>query len=124
MKLHDPTLFSHQWVEDIVYFEGPLLALLRDVSGEQYLYYWTGHDAFEGESVNCWLAVKVTDEQIAEYKAKRFTLLQIVRSVPQVYLVSIDEDLKTRQVVEINSDDVPLHLLPPNDSFYDKELAP
>ncbi len=110
--------FKHQWVEDILYHEGPLLSLLKASTSQDFFYYWCG--VFNKQ--NQWLAFEVTRDQIEGYKNGDATLLEIVKSHDHAYLVFIDVERKVRRVWQYSLGDLPKGVLPPTDSYFDADL--
>lgn len=121
--------YDDQWIEDILYYEGPLLALFRDNgSGHYSFHYWLG---VVEEKYNKWVVFNITEDLLKDYKLGKQSLYQIATNTMfyrvgldggdalRVYL--LDEDLNTvrNELVPITDD-----LLPPVDSYYDPDLAP
>lgn len=111
--------FAHRWVEDILYFEGPILSLLKASTSQDYFYYWLGFR----RSANQWLAVDVSRSEIEEYKEKETSLLQIIEGKEVVHIVSTDKERKVTSAIKVNVADLPESYLPPPTSFFDPELC-
>lgn len=112
--------FNPQWVEDLVYFEGPLLSYVKENSQQDYFYLWVDSDSFQ----NRWLAIPVSRDQIRHYKNKNLTLQQIILSNESVYFVDIGSDFKTTRSFSIKSSDLEDSVMPAHDSYFDSDLSP
>jgi hypothetical protein len=112
---------SHVWVEDILFFDGPILALLKASSRQDYFYYWVDSD----ESYNRWLAIPVSRGTIEEYKRGSLSLLSVVGEAhDRLFLLDINAALEPRTAWSVEFVSLPDDYLPPAESFYDSSLAP
>jgi hypothetical protein len=112
--------FSHQWVEDILYFEGPILSLLKANTAQDYFYFFCG----ERRQSTDWLAFEVSRDDIEKYKTKAVTLLDIIQSKEHVFFLTTNNRQAIDYVLKIKSTDVPEQFLPPDESYFDAELCP
>jgi hypothetical protein len=109
--------FSINWIEDYIYYDGPVLSLIKS-NEKTYFYLWADSD----DECNRWLAITVSEEQIEQYKDRKLTLLDIVNSNPTLFYVDIDNDLKISRTMSVDRTYVKNEFLPSEDSFYDSSL--
>ncbi|MEL6950145.1 MAG: hypothetical protein AAGM16_08520 [Pseudomonadota bacterium] len=111
---------SHQWVEDLLYFDGPLLSLLKGSTSQDYFYYFVE----QGPMANRWLAFAVSRSSIHDYLARHQTLRDLVEAQDSVYIVDVDDSGEVILAIESFTSDVPEKYFPPVDSLFDSELSP
>ncbi len=106
-------------VMDLIYFEGPLLSLFKNESGDHYLYYWCDVD----DIYNRWIIFRISQQNLKNYLLKKTALSDlIVKPVDGfVYVVDINDELRFNNVCLIKSDELPQSYIPESDSFYDME---
>lgn len=110
---------GHRWVEDILYFEGPLLSLLKASASQDFFYYWCG--TFNKQ--NRWLALEVSRDQIEQYRNQDLSLLDILNSLGYGYVVFIDATQKIKSSWKYSVDDLPEVCVPPEESYFDPDLS-
>ncbi|RQW69056.1 hypothetical protein EBB56_18585 [Halomonas sp. YLB-10] len=111
---------NHRWVEDILYFDGPILSILKGSTTQDYFYYWCDAD----DRHNRWMILPVSREQIIEYKSSKITLLDICKNKKSVTFVDINEELNPKKGIDVSLDSVPDDYLPPEESYFDIDLCP
>lgn len=112
--------FSHRWVEDIIYFDGPLLSILKGSTTQDYFYYWCDSD----NRFNRWMCIPVTRKEIINYKSEKISLLDLCKKRAQLLFVDINSDLKPQKGKKVDFENIPEEYLPPAESFFDQELSP
>lgn len=108
-------------IADLVYYDGPLLTLLSNQTGENdYFYYWCDID----DQYNRWLVFRVTKTQIKSYLQGQRSLREVIRHpIDNYYFVGdMDNQLNWQQVWLVMPSDLPSSYLPKADSWFDKEL--
>jgi|TARA_R110000851_G_scaffold68733_9_gene154256 hypothetical protein len=118
-KVNKPDL-RHRWVEDILYFEGPILSILKGSTTQDFFYYWCDAD----NRYNRWMSLPVSRQDIIRYKSGDITLLNICNSRKSIVFVDIDAKLEPQRGVEVALDSIPEEYLPPEESFFDADLSP
>jgi hypothetical protein len=115
VAIHQRFLPEVKHVEDLEYFEGPLLSEFRSVSGEPYLYYWCDAD----ESANRWLVLRVPERSLLQLKARQLTLhgIMTVQGQAAFHIVDLgpDGDVVASSMVLLS--ELPSEYLPRNDSY-------
>lgn len=106
-------------VTDLIYFDGPLLTLSENESGDSYLYYWCDAD----ENYNRWMILRLGNADLTSYIFKRLSLKDLILSPVDgfVYIADIDDELRYNNVWLIQPDKLPEQYIPEGDSFYDFE---
>src|SRR2546426_10371294 len=76
---------------DLVYYDGPVLALRESPSGDPYLQLWCD----VGDNTNRWLVFRTAREQLTKYVDRHSTLRELVLAPPDgfLYLADVGEDL-------------------------------
>ncbi len=112
--------FAHQWVEDLLYFEGPLLSLLKASTSQDYFYFHIDQDKANVR----WLAFTVSRKDIRDYLSRKKTLLEMVYERESVELVDLDFNGEVVEAIRCQVSDMPPEYLPGEDSWFISELAP
>lgn len=117
--IHGSSLENAKRVADLIYHEGPLLSLFRNERSENLLFYWCDSDS----TANRWLAIRVSDQILDDYLAKRTSLYSIVTAPRDafVYVVDIDGEGVFKTVQIISPRGLPSDYVPNEDSFYEFE---
>jgi hypothetical protein len=110
---------SHIWVEDLVYFDGPLVSLIKESTTQDYLYIFV-----DSGQLNRWLAVPVERDSLIEYREGGLSLRGVVGKSAAAYLVDIDGDGAHQALYRCEISDIPPAYLPDEDSFFDPSLCP
>jgi len=107
------------FVSDLIYFEGSLLSLFKNETGDIYLYYWCDAD----ENYNRWMIFRLSKEKLKSYIFKKLSLNYLILSPIDgfVYIADIDDNLQYSNIYLVQPDKIPESYLPENDSFYDFE---
>jgi hypothetical protein len=101
---------------DLVYYDGPVLALSEGPSGDPYLHLWCDVD----DNTNRWLVFRVTREQLTRFVNRLVPLRQLVVSPPDgfLYLADVRNDLSYAAVQLVLPTALPDSYVPPADSNY------
>lgn len=108
-------------VADLVYYDGPLLTLLGNDSGENYyFYYWCSVD----DHYNRWLVFRVTEKQIRSYLTGQISLRYLILNPADNYyfLGDMDNDLEWQQVYLVMPENLPKSYLPRKEVPFNREL--
>jgi hypothetical protein len=108
-------------INDLIYFDGPLLSHYVDASGNNMLFYWVDVD----DKYNRWLFFRVENDLLNKYVDKKRTLFDLIRNRGDsfVYMVDIDDNIlyhNTRLVLVKNIDS---SYLPSEDSYFEFESS-
>lgn len=93
LKTHPVT--TAKWVESLLEYEGPLLAVFRtqspwfDDAGRLLLFLWTD---VEPSDANRWLVVYIQEEDVTALKERRKTTLGCIMNSPDGYVYFVDFD--------------------------------
>lgn len=104
-------------IDDLIYFDGPLLSFYSNDDGENYLYYWVDVD----ETCNRWIVVPIEIVQLNDYLNKKITLYSFIKSYLTGYLIDLDDKLETQNIYLIQISDLQDDYLPDINSFYSCE---
>lgn len=104
---------------DLVYFEGSLLSLYENASGEPFLSLW----ADVGDSVNRWLVFRASSESVAAYVGRSRSLRDVLLSSGDGYVFVVDakEPGDFSNVTAVRTEALPTAYIPAVDSFYEFE---
>lgn len=119
-KSRSPSEIKYHWVEDIIFFDGPVLSYVRGNSQQDYFYLWVDNDW----QFNRWMAIPVTREMIRGYKNLTLSLLNIVQQNPFVIFVDIDDAFKVKRAFQLPVRHIPSEILPKPESFFNPDFCP
>lgn len=118
-KIPKSEVDGHQWVEDIIYHEGPVLSLLKGSTSQDYFYYWVDSSS----TVNRWLAIPVSRKTIEEYRNCRISLFDVINRESTIKVVDIDNEFKPKYAWSVTIENVPEDYLPAKNSLFDPGLS-
>lgn len=104
-------------IDDLIYFDGPLLSFYSNDSGDNYLYYWVDVDDF----CNRWVVFSVELSELNDYLNGITTLYSLIHSSLTGYLLDLDDNLATKNVLLIQISDLPDDYIPEIKSIYSCE---
>ena len=109
-------------IEDLIFFEGPLLSHYVSEKGDDYLFYWVDRD----EKDNRWLVLRVSMANLQKYIGKELSLRELIENPNDgfLYSVDIDNDLQYHSVKLVQPSTLPEEYLPEEDSYYAFEPIP
>ena len=109
-------------IEDLIFFEGPLLSHFVSEKGDDYLFYWVDRD----EKDNRWLVLRVSMANLQKYIGKELSLRELIENPNDgfLYSVDIDNDLQYHSVKLVQPSTLPEEYLPEEDSYYAFEPIP
>jgi hypothetical protein len=104
------------WIEDLSYYDGPLLSLFRTKAGDIILFSWVDCD----ESANRWLVFEVSKDQLDAYLTGEIPLRTLMERPKHNSLCVLDlgDDANYATGKRITPDGIPTEYLPAIDSFY------
>lgn len=104
-------------IDDLIYFDGPLLSFYTNDGGDNYLYYWVDVDDF----CNRWVVFPVDLAELNDYLNEKITLHSLITSSLTGYVLDLDDKLETQSVHLIQISDLPDDYLPEINSIYNCE---
>lgn len=105
-------------VRDLIYYDGPLLSLFVDESGQSYLYNWCDCDA----QCNRWLVFAVAPAALEAYEGGQKSLRSLIEEAPAWFVVDMDTNAAVQRVWQVQASNLPSSYWPDPDSFYSPEL--
>lgn len=105
-----------EFVEDLIYYDGPLLSHYKNSNEDTWLYYWVSCNS----ECNKWLLIKLDSLQILQdFKDSKISLLELIRDhYKELFIQEIDSSLQVRKNIEIDYSDLDPSFLPSQDSYY------
>ena len=105
---------------DLIYFDGPLVSLLENESGESYLYCWSDVNSVD----NRWLVFRVTKNSLQDYLLGKVSLRDLILNPVDAfhYAIDIDNDLEVKNTFWILPENLPDSYVPEEDSYHDPSL--
>lgn len=104
-------------VDDLIYFDGPLLSTYKKEDGSLFLILWTDNSTTD----NRWCVIPVEDETLTSFLDKEITLRDVINKTEDVIFKDIysegDEQLE-RQVKKVLVKDIPEEYMPTSDSYF------
>jgi hypothetical protein len=101
-------------IDDLIYFDGPLLSFYSNGQGDNYLYYWVDVD----EVCNRWIVFPIDLNELNNYLNKKLTLYSLLIKTRNVYVLDLDNDIHTQNIWLTLISNLPIDYLPEEQSFY------
>lgn len=104
-------------VDDLIYFDGPLLSTYQKEDGSLFLILWVDNTATD----NRWCVIPVEDETLTSFLDKEITLRDVINKTENVIfkdLYSEGNELLERQVKKVLVKDIPEEYMPTNESYF------
>jgi hypothetical protein len=104
-------------IADLIYFDGPILSLLKNNKDDYYFYCWSDGD----DQFNRWLVFRITSPDLHLYlEEKEITLRQLILHPVDGFLYSadIDNDLNYHNVMFVEPANLPDSYLPTENTYY------
>jgi len=104
-------------VDDLIYFDGPLLSTYKKEDGSLFLILWVDNTATD----NRWCVIPVEDETLTSFLDKEITLRDVINKTEDVIfkdLYSEGNELLERQVKKVLVKDIPEEYMPTNESYF------
>ncbi|MFH1115181.1 MAG: hypothetical protein V1792_14825 [Pseudomonadota bacterium] len=107
---------EHDFVADLVYFEGPFISLFTSPDGYFYLYCWRDVD----DAYNRWVMARADKVTIKRYISGVISLRDIITRPRDgfLYLIDMDENGEYESVYSVDPKDLPSSYIPDANSFY------
>lgn len=112
---------SFVYIQDVIYYDGPLLSLFENEQEEPHLVLWCDCD----DTVNRWMRIALTKEDYDSYIDGKVSLLTIIQKQKSVVFYEIfakceDNVFEERNFTEVLLEDIDPEYLP-TEHFFDKE---
>ena len=104
-------------VDDLIYFDGPLLSTYKKEDGSLFLILWVDNT----DTDNRWCVIPVEDETLTSFLDKEITLRDVINKTENVIfkdLYSEGNELLERQVKKVLVKDIPEEYMPTNESYF------
>ena len=108
-----------QWVQDLEYFDGPLVSLFQNRKKHNYLYYCVDTDSI----VNRWMVCRISETSLLRLSARRIPLDQVIPNGLEddfVYVVDLDNEGETQSVLQVMIGAIPEAYTPAEGAFLSK----
>ncbi len=132
---------GHVHVDDLIYFDGPLLSRYTDKQNNIWFYLWCDSESFSTNDRKAWkerwLFFLVSSDDFAAYMDKQKSLLNLLESSNGIYIMDTDYDdnknsenmltgipqvVPVKSVISMVSLNEISEYAPLEDSFYDESL--
>ncbi|NDP22609.1 MAG: hypothetical protein GZ091_16230 [Paludibacter sp.] len=104
-------------IDNLIYFDGPLLSFYTNDDGDNYLYYWVDVDDF----CNRWMVFPVELAELNDYLNEKTTLYSLINRSLTGYVLDLDDNLEAVNTFLIQISDLPEDYLPEIKSIYNCE---
>lgn len=104
-------------VEDLIYFDGPLLSVCVKEDESLVLMLWTDNSDLD----NRWCMIPVEKDILTSFLDKELTLKEVIEKNESVIFRDMyleNEKLSDRNVLEVLVKDIPSEYMPCNDSYF------
>lgn len=104
-------------VDDLIYFDGPLLSTYQKEDGSLFLILWVDNSTTD----NRWCVIPVKKETLTFFLDKEITLRDVINKTEDVVfkdLYSEGDELLERQVKKVLVKDIPEEYMPTNESYF------
>ena len=104
-------------VDDLIYFDGPLLSTYKKEDGSLFLILWVDNTTTD----NRWCVIPVEEETLTSFLDKEITLRDVINKTEHVIfkdLYSEGSELLERQIKKVLAKDSPEEYMPTNESYF------
>lgn len=107
-------------VNDLIYFDGPILTHFKDGYGKDILFYWVDAD----NKFNRWLVFQIAESDLADYLLKRKNLREIFdKPINDVfYTTEIGDNFNYENTNIIYKENLPSEYFPEAQSYFELEI--
>jgi hypothetical protein len=109
---------GHHKIADLIYHEGPFLALMIDNDTNTFLYKWVGCN----DNSNSWLISSVSSQDLLDFFSLRKSLKDLYVESHISIVVDIDDEIEIDlgEITAFNK--IPTDYLPKESSLYDENI--
>lgn len=104
-------------VDDLIYFDGPLLSTYKKEDGSLFLILWTDNSTTD----NRWCVIPVEKETLASFLNKEITLRDVINKKEEVVFKDLyleKDELLERQAKKVLVKDIPEEYMPTSESYF------
>lgn len=101
-------------VDDLIYFDGPLLSFYTSEIGANYLFYWVDVD----EECNRWIVFRTEMTQLNEFLNKKMSLFSLFERAINGYVIDVNNNLEYQNIILLQLSDLPKDYSPAKNSYY------
>lgn len=110
---------SYLYIQDLLYYDGPLLSLFKNGEDELHLVLWCDNN----ENVNRWMRVKLSNEHYDAYLKSEMSLKDIILKQEHVTFYEIFADFEKdifeeKNFIQVKTQDIPEDYMPTDESYY------
>lgn len=104
-----------KFVEDLLYYDGPLVSLYKNDQDENFLYWWLNNETH----VQNWALLKLSQTTVDDFINKKKTCLETIKSAFECYLVCcvFEKDKSYNLVYSCSFEEILKDCLPKEDVF-------
>ncbi len=99
------------WIEDLIYYDGPVLSLHRDSDNHPFIVSWVDVD----DMGNIWAIYETTDDLVTQLLARKTPLMDIIKQSTNIVLCA--SNATGNHYVKVTMDSFPVAYLPDADAF-------
>jgi len=114
LKIQELPIKGLKKVEDLLYFDGPLLSFYMSESDDCFLFYWVDVD----NEYNRWVVFPVRLIELNDFLNKKISLLKLYESALNGYIIDIDNSLNYNNIQLAQLLELPSDYIPSKDSFF------
>lgn len=104
---------DYKHIEDLLYYDGPLLSLFEDDAQSKYLYLWIDcNDVF-----NRWCIIPIDEITYNMLRDQQMTLYNVIVNAKWLILFNVNHDGKATDGIKIDAVDMPEQYMPSKDSY-------
>lgn len=107
-------LNGYTFIQDLIYYDGPLLSLYKNHLGKIVLVFWVDCD----DKYNKWMIIPTNESIVKSYIDKEISLLDVILKNEYVYLFDYVGEGEYDNMCMIGVSDIPDDYLPDKDAYY------
>lgn len=104
---------DYKHIEDLLYYDGPLLSLFEDSAHSKYLYLWVDCNG----SFNRWCIIPINESTCNLLREQQMTLYNVIVDANWLILFNVNHDGKATDGIKIDACDMPDEYMPSKDSY-------
>lgn len=104
-------------VDDLIYYDGPLLSIYKKEDGSLFLVLWVDNSIED----NRWCFIPVEDKTLTSFLDKKITLRDVINKTESVIFKDLyleGDELLERQIKKVLVKDISEEYMPTNESYY------
>ena len=107
-------------VEDLIYFEGPLLVHYTNHKGQNFLYHWVDNN----EAANRWLIYRVTQQNLLNYLRGQEDFKSLLQHTISdlILVVDVNDNGQRILIQQVELEDLPEDYIPADGVYYELSI--